>query len=488
MEIKRAAISGVKWSAVSQVGRQILQLLTMIILARLLLPSDFGLVGMATVVTGFVMLFTDLGTAAAIIQRQKISEDFLSGIFWMNLLFGFFAGCALYMAAPLIVMFYQEPRVLPMLRFFAITFLISETAIVQKALLERQLAFRTLAKVEIAASLAGAAIGIGSALGGAGAWSLVYQTLALTTVTAVLLWVFSTWRPMVSFQWSEATSALRYSLNLAGFNILNYFSRNVDNLLVGRYLGSQPLGYYTLAYRIMLYPLQNISQVIGRVMFPSFALMQDDPARFRRVYLKAVGLIALITCPLMFGLMGVADSFVVFVLGDQWMPVADVLIILAPVGMIQSIITTVGTIYQSMGRTEWLFRWGVVSTSLAILSIVIGLRWGIVGVASAYAIITIILAYPNFAIPFKLIGLPISHLIPALWQPFVSGALMLIAIIGLRVTLLSHANSLWVLLITVPTGALVYLLVNFLINREQLRNILEITGIPLWIARHQQKY
>ena len=168
----------------------------------------------------------------------------------------------------------------------------------------------------------------------------------------------------VCADWAKVRSISSYSLNLTAFNTFNYFSRNADYFLIGRFLGAQALGYYTLAYRILLYPLQSVSAVIGRVTFPLYAQLQDDNPRFRRVYLRIARVIAALTFPMMLGLWVVAGPFVLTLFGAQWSPVIALLIIFIPVSMAQSIITTVGAIYQVKGRTDWMFRWGVGSTYL----------------------------------------------------------------------------------------------------------------------------
>jgi len=406
--VKRITL-GVKWSSISQVGRQSIQLITTIILTRLLSPSDFGLVGMGMVVTGFVALFHDLGTSAAVIQKEVVSRVFLSSIFWVNAFFGLLVAVALFFCAPFAANLYHEPRVTLILQILSLSFFVSGLSIVQQAILERELAFEKLAKIEIAASASSSLVCIVAALLGAKVWSLVFQALMFAFVTTVLLWTSSDWRPKAFFRWREVMSVSRFSLNLTGFNILNYFARNADYILIGRFLGAQSLGYYTIAYRVMLYPIQSISAVVGRVMFPAYSQIREDEPRIRRIYLKVVATIALITFPMMTGLWGLADQFLLAVLGAQWEPVILLLLILAPIGLMQSIITTVGTIYQAKGRADLLFRVGMITGSLAILAFVIGLRWGIVGVAAAYAIATTVCLYPNFAIPFHLIGLRFSE-------------------------------------------------------------------------------
>lgn len=481
MTFKQRAVSGVKWSTISQVGRQVAQLLTTIILARLLAPSDFGIIGMATVVIGFAGMFKDLGTSAAIIQKQGLSNELLSSIFWINAGFGTLAMVVLFACAPLVGWFYHDPRVIGVLQILSLSFFISGLSILQKTLLERSLAFRVLAKVEISAIVCGAIVGISMALSGAGVWSLVFQTLTNVTLTTILLWLSSHWRPTWEFHWRDVKSISSYSLNLIGFNIFNYFVRNADYLLIGRYLGAQDLGYYTLAYRILLFPLQNISAVIGRVMFPAYSSIQHDNRRFCFVYLKIAATIAFITFPMMMGVLVLAEPFIVTVFGDNWQPVILLVMILAPVGLLQSIGTTTGAIYQAKGRTDWMFRWGLGAGTFIVLAVVVGLQWNIIGVAIAYAVATFSVSYFNFAIPFRLIDLKVSRLLGVLWRPLLNSLIMFAAILAFKAILPVTLSSTAVLSLSVVLGILVYGASSWMTNRKLLHELWDLAGLKkMW--------
>jgi PST family polysaccharide transporter len=349
-------------------------------------------------------------------------------------------------------------------------------SILQQALLERRLAFDRLARIELVAGVAGAAAGIGAAAAGLGVWSLVCQALLVAGVTTVLLWLVGGWRPRLLFDWGEVRAVTGYSLNLTAFNVFNYIERNLDNLLIGRFLGAGALGYYALAYRLMLYPLQGVSTVIIRVLFPTYAKIQDDDARFRRIYLQVTGAIAVVTFPVFFGLMATSEPLILTIFGEGWRPVAPLILILGLVGMLQSVGTMGGAIYRAKGRTDWHFRFQLVTVSLSIPAFAIGLRWGVVGVAAGYATVMIILAYPSFAIPFSLIGLRIGALVTTLWRPFASGALMAIGVLGLRAMLPAAVPPQEELAAAVAAGIVFYATASWLLNREQLRQLLGSLG------------
>ena len=472
MSLKKSAISGFKWSSFSQIGRQLIQLITSIIIARLLSPADFGLIGMANIIIGFIGIFQDLGTGAAIVQQKNLTVKLIYSIFWLNVIFGLLVTSITILIAPLVGLFYNEPTVTLIVRTLALSFLFSSVSIIQKSLLERDLKFNAIAKIEIIASLIGAIVGISLAILGFKVWALVAQTLAIVISTTLSLWIATRWKPQLFFSWQEIKTVSNFSLNMAGFNIFNYFIRNADNLLIGRFLGAQALGYYTLAYLIMLCPLQSISWGIFRVGFPIFAQMQDDNLRFCYAYLRVVKMISMVTFPLMFGLWGLVEPFVLTVFQDKWSPIIPLLLILVPLGLIQSIGTTVGTIYQAKGRADWMFKWGIFAGIVSVLAFIVGLGWGILGVAAAYTLTNLlILAYPNFAIPFKLIDLSMPRFLQSLWRQFICSLIMLGAILSIKF-FLQGLSSAWILGILVPVGATVYLLSSWLINRQQLQELI----------------
>jgi len=357
------------------------------------------------------------------------------------------------------------------------SFFISGLGILHQALLERSLSFKALARMEIISVTVGAILGIGLALANAGVWSLVVQSLATAVVATLLLWLLSSWRPQWVFNWEEVKPVSSFSLNLTGFNISNYFIRNADYLLIGRYLGAQGLGYYTLAYRILLFPLQNISAVVGRVMYPALSTMQDNNGRFAAAYLKIVGTIAIITFPLMAGLFVLAEPFVLAFFGEKWQPIILLIMVFAPVGMMQSIGATVGVIYQVKNKTDWMFRWSIGAGILVVMAFIIGLRWGIIGVAVAYAIASFTLFYPSFAIPFRLVEIKFVQLLKVLKLPLINSLLMFVVLGSFTSILPAMLSGPVVVLLSVTLGVVIYVAANWITNREQLKELWDLTGL-----------
>jgi O-antigen/teichoic acid export membrane protein len=477
MHSKEKVLSGVKWVSVSTFGRRILALLVNIVLAHLLVPADFGLVAMAAVVLGFIEIFKDLGTGAAIVRQKELRDIQLSTVFWFNVGFGTVATVAALLLAPFVAIFYHEPRVTPVLQAMAISFLMSAMTIVQMSVLTWKMEFAKIAKIELAAACVSYVVGIGSALLGYGVWSLVYQVLVNSLLALMLFWFASPWRPTFGFVWAEIKSILNYSLNLSGYNIFYFFASNADNLLIGRYLGSKDLGYYDLAYRLMSFPLQAISAVFGRVMTPYYAQAQDNLSRFRQTYLRVAVMIAFITFPLMVGLFATREHFVLSVFGPSWYPVIPLLALFAPLGAIRSVLTTSGSIYQAMGRADLQLRWGIASNLIVIVALGIGVQWGSLGVAAAFAISSLLLLYHNFKIPFRLLEMPVRDLAYALRPTLACSVLMYATVLAVDISLPTALPHAVLLGITVATGVVSYLLFTWWINRPQLRELLELSGL-----------
>lgn len=414
-DLRQQTVSGVGWTSFTQFSKQGMQFLISVVLARILSPEDFGLVGMVLVFTGFAALFGELGFGAALVQRDFLEERHYSSIFWLNLIFGILLTGLISLLAPVIANFYDEPRLVPLTTIIAINFLVSSLGIVQTAILNRNMAFRLIAIVEtISVTIAGG-VAVFLAWSGFGVWSLGWQLVITTFIMVIGFWLVNDWRPKFLFDWQAIKELLGFSSNLLGFNAFNYWSRNADNLLIGRFLGSGELGIYTRAYTTMLLPISQVTNVLSRVMFPALSKVQHDKARVKRIYLRSIAMIALLSFPMMMGLFVLAEPFILTVYGSKWERVISVIQILSLVGMVQSIVATVGWIYQSQGRTDWMFKWGLLVGSLGVLSFIFGIILGTVeAVALAYAAVNLLLLYWNFSIPGKLIDMKFSEVVASL--------------------------------------------------------------------------
>lgn len=470
--LAKAAASSTKWVAFSQASRLAAQLVGMMILARLLSPRDFGVVAMAAVATGFAAIFRDFGTFAAVIQRRELTPVLLDSVFWLNLGIGVVIALLLAGLAPLVAAAMREPELGHVLPLVALAFPIVGLGLVQQALLERASRFRPVALIECCAAVVGLATAVGAALAGWGVYSLVCQTLVTSSVASAGLWLASSWRPGRQGSAAELRELARFSGNLVGFNAVNYFARNLDSILIGRFLGATDLGYYNVAYRLMLWPLQNISWVAGRALLPSLSRLQDDPARLRQGYVRAVAAVFLVTAPLTMGLFVLREPFVGAVLGESWRTVADLLFWLAPVSVVQSVATTSGWLYLSTGRTDIMFRFSVVASIATTIGFLVGLQWGVRGVAAAYCVASLAIFWPALAVPFRLVGLSLAGFLRQLAPTLAAAGLMalLVALAARQSAALPIAA--WPrLALLAGLGALAYLAASMVLQRPLLKDV-----------------
>jgi PST family polysaccharide transporter len=362
----------------------------------------------------------------------------------------------LIIGAPLVGQFYDEPVLVPLTKVIAVTFLIGSAGIVPRARFTRAVDFRTIAIVETSAAGIGGLSAIGLALWDFGVWALAGKEIIRATVTTILFWAFASWRPSFTIRWAAIRELSSFSLNLIGDRTLNYWSRQVDDLLIGRYIGSNALGSYRMAYDIMLFPLRNVSRVISRVMFPSLSSIQDRPAKVKSVFLKVLRTIALITFPLMLGLIATTRPFVLAVFGPSWSSMIPILRILATVGLIQSLGTFNGNLFMSQGRTDLQFKLGIFVKSFRVLAIVVGLWWGVLGVTLGYALAAWVTAYPMFSYAGGLVDLSVREIVATLSAVFGVAAAMSVLVFGLGLLLPADWSSWMHLACQVPAGIAFY--------------------------------
>lgn len=457
-DFRQKTITGVTWSMGAQIGRQGAVFAVGIVLARLLTPRDFGLVAMVTIITGFATVFAEMGFGGALVQKKDIEELHLSSVFWLNLGVGILLTILFIVGAPLIAQFYEEPLLVPLTSLLSFNFLISSVIIVQRTLLTKSLDFRKLSIIEIVAVIIAGGIAIILAYAGFGVWSLVIQALLISAIMAVLLWVFSAWYPKLRFSWHAVKELFGFSTSLFATQTLDYTVRNIDYVLIGRFLGPNPLGIYSRAYSVMLFPLANISRVLTRVMFPSFSIIQENTQRVKNIYLKLTQVIGLFAFPIMLGIFVTAYTFVLVIFGEQWLEMVPILRILCFVGLIQSIVSLNGNLYLSQGRADLQFKIGLVLRINLILGIAVGLRWGLIGVAIGYAIAVTINAVPNLIFAGGLVNVTLKEILRGL-TPILGLAMVMAFCVWILGILLPQQLPNWVLLaIQVAAGAVVYLL------------------------------
>jgi O-antigen/teichoic acid export membrane protein len=455
-DFREKTVSGLVWSAGSQAGRQMVVLLANVALARLLTPGDFGIIATALIFSNFAFVIAEQGLSLALIQKEDVGEEHLSSIFWINIATGCGLSALFLLGAPELARVYGEPSLAPVMRIIASMFLIYPLGMIHKVILTRRLEFRSIAVVEVLSAWIGGTAAVAMAWKGAGIYSIALQFVIEFVISAVALWTLCDWRPRLIFRWRAVRDLTGFSTNLLATSVLNYWVRNVDNLLVGFYLGAFELGLYSRAYAIMLFPLSRVTWVFSRVMVRSFTLIRGDQERVRSVFLKMSRVVGLITFPMMLGVAASAEAFVSCAFGSQWLGMVPVLRILAVVGMVQSITSVVSSLYMSHDMMSLRFRVSLTGQALQVAGIVIGLRWGILGVASCYAAACMLSEPFDCFFGIRIVGLRLPEFLANLRSAFACAVVMAlsVAFVDARFTeALSPAPRLG---IDVFTGAGVY--------------------------------
>jgi len=376
---------GLAWKGGSNLARQLMRIGVTVVLARLLSPHDYGVAGRVIVFATLVEIFGDLALGAALVQRKELTDSDRSTAFWVSVGAGLlFTVLGIAFAAPL-ADFYGTPAVKPLFMVMSLSFVITALGSTQCALLMRSMDFRGLELRLTGGAVAGAAVALTLAWRGAGPWALIGQQVTAATVASLLVWRFSTWRPAFHFSRASLRDLGSFSGRVFGTRLLFYANRNADNVLVGRYIGASALGAYTIAYNIMLLPSNQISAPVQEVLYPTFSRMQDDVPRVARAWLAVNRIVGSISLPALAGMVMVAPEFVAVVLGPKWESAVRVIQILAWVGMLQSLQGLNSSVLQARDRTRDLLRYGVIVCAASLTAFVLGLHWGLVGVAVAYA-------------------------------------------------------------------------------------------------------
>jgi PST family polysaccharide transporter len=356
------------------------------VLARILLPTDYGLVGMAAVLTAFIQVFSDAGLAWATIQRENLQEAQVHNLFWLNVVLGVTMTLVTAVASPGVSLFFEREELVAIVSVLGIAFLLSGPSVQPLALLKRQMKFKALAGIEFVALLLAATVGIVSAVLGAGYWALVLQSLAGVLMRTVLAFVVSGYCPDWPKRGVGTMTLVNFGGQMAVYGILVYLSRNLDNILIGKIRGAEELGYYGRAYFLMLLPSMLAMAVVGSVMVPALSRLQSDRERFGAAYRQALQAVAIVAIPAAVGVGFCASGFVTLVYGPNWDSVVPILVWLAVAGATQPIYNSYGWLYTAVGDGAGALRWGLVSTSVLALAFGVGVRWGAIGVAVAYAV------------------------------------------------------------------------------------------------------
>ena len=474
--LEQKTLKGIGWSTISQLGKSIFNIIITLILVRLLLPEDFGLMAMVTVFTGFSTILVNFGFGMALIQKKDVTDVDLSSVFWLNSFLGVAIAIIISLASPLVAKFYEIPELIPLTIFVSINYVFVSLSIVQRTVLKKKLIFKKLALIELVSVISSGIIGIGCALYGFGVWSLAVQIVCLSLFTFGLLWFGTKWKPSFVYKHSSIKSLLKLSFSILGNSSLNYATNNFDNLLIGKIFGQGTLGIYSRSMMIILMPSVIISSIITRVVFPSFSIIQDDIEKIKKIYLKMFRFVAFLSFPLMLIISIGAEPFVLSVFGEKWAEAIPLVRIFALVGIMRSLNSLVGTIFYSKNRSDLIWKVGFMKKGTIIVSILIGLYWGIQGVVIGRLIAEGINLYLSFYYGGEVLSLSVSEQVKNLMSVILNSSILAISLIFLKLLMFQGGmeNVFLQMSVLIIIGALIYLITTYTRKSEELKQMLNL--------------
>ena len=462
--LRERSLKAVIWSSADTFGRQGIQFVTSILLARLLTPAEFGLVGMIVVFLAVATSFVDSGFSSALIQRKEVTEDDKTSVFIFNVIAGLGMAAAMYGAAPWVARFYKEPILTGLTRLLALNLLLSAFGSVQFALLSRRLDFKTQWKVGMVATGVSGAAAVFLAWRGYGVWSLVIQANISALISTLLVWWLVPWRPSGKASLHSLQSMFGFGSRVLASGLLNTVSDRVQLLLIGKVFGPSDLGYYTRAYSTQQMPASLFQTIVSKVTFPMFSTIAHDRERLRAVMRKCMLTIGAVVLPMMAGLALLAKPAVIVLFGAKWLPCVPYLRILALAGALWPLQVANLDVLMAAGRSDLFLRAEVVKKMLIALGLAVSVPISVMAMVWAMLVVSVLCYGVNVAYAQGAIDYNISAQIKDLLKPLLSTTAM--ALIVGAIALAAPLKAPVLLLAGVTAGVAVYIAMSFLFRVE----------------------
>ena len=416
-DLKKRSLRSGAVTLTSQGMMFVIQLASTMILARILTPQDYGKLAMVVSITGLASILSNLGLSTATIQRAEITHEQVSTLFWINTAIGALVTVVIASLSPVVAWFYKTPELVWMMLALSSNFFINGMTVQHSALLNRQMKFYALAKIQVLSTLIGIGSAIVAAKYGLGYWALVINSVVTSVTSVIGTWLSSGWMPGMPRKSAEVKAMVKFGSDIVGFNVINYFSRNLDNILIGKVYGGTDLGLYSKAYQLLMMPIKNLRDPMTRVATPALSRLQHCPLQYRNYYLKFISVLAIVSMPLVVFMYVCSDQIIVLFLGSQWVGASDLFRILAISAFIQPVGTTWGVILLSSGRSRCYLKWGLFNSVAISAAFIIGLPWGASGVAIAYAIVNYVMLFPSLIYSFKETEIRTFDFVVTIWKP-----------------------------------------------------------------------
>jgi teichuronic acid exporter len=449
--LKQKTITGFLWSFIDSFANLGIQFIVGIILARLLSPEEFGLIGMLTIFIAVSQSFTDSGFKQALIRKKDPSQADYSTVFYFNLIIGVVCYLILFFCAGIISRFFNEPQLKLLVQVLGFSLIINAFTIVQQTILTRRIDFKLQAKISIISSVVSGVAGIGMAFAGFGVWSLAIKAITMSAITSILLWLWNKWKPVLIFSIRSFKELFSFGSKLLVSGLIDTIYRNVYYLVIGKYFSAQELGYYTRADQFKTLPSSNLTAVIQRVSYPVLSSIKEDIPKLKAAYKKLIRSTMLFCFVLMLGMAAIAKPMILTLIGEKWEPCVIYLQLLCFVGMFYPLHALNLNMLQVEGRSDLFLRLEIIKKALAIPIIIIGVIWGIKIMILGMIVNTLIAYYLNSYWSGRFIGYSFLEQVKDIFPSFLlaTGMSVVVFLVGLLIPL----QLLPLLIIQLITGA-----------------------------------
>ena len=480
--LKNKTIHALLWSFIERFGQLGIQFVISIILARLLLPEEFGLIAMLTIFMAVAQSFINSGFGQALIQKQDVTHIDECSILYFNILVGFLAAGLLCLAAPWIARFYNQPLLVSLTYALSLNLIINAFGLVQTALLTKHIDFKTQLKVSVMATAISGTIGVAMAFNGFGVWSLVVQSLSSNFLRTALLWIFNNWRPSLVFSFISLRGMFAFGSRLLASGLLDTIFQNIYLVVIGKLFPPASLGFYSRAKGLQQLPVDNISGIVNRVTFPVFSSVQDDKPRLKRGIRKALTMLVMINFPMMVGLAIVAKPLVLVLLTEKWLPCVPYLQLLCVVGMLYPVHAINLNVLKAQGRSDLFFRLEILKKILVVIAIAVTYRWGIIAMIYGQIVTSCLAYFLNAYYTGKMLDYPITEQIRDLMPSLALAGIMGMGVYALKYV--SITNQLALLLAQIMTGIVIYTGICYIFRISSFMEIIEMIRSKLLNLRY----
>jgi teichuronic acid exporter len=395
MSLKKQATSGFVWTFAQQFGNQISGFVVSLILARILMPEEFGLIGMIAIFVSVGNTLLNSGLTQSLIRSQELEEDDYSTVFYFNLVASIIIYLIVYFSGPLIADFYNQPILTDIVRLYCLTFIISAFSAVQLARLTKNLDFKTQTVIGIPSTIMGGVVGISMAYMGYGVWSLVWSQLTSTLLSSVQLWIYSKWIPGWIFNMTKFKDHFNFGYKITISSLLNRIFDNIYLIIIGKYFSPAQVGFYTRADTLKQLPVTNISNALNKVTYPLFASIQDDNIRLKRVYKQLMQMVVYVIAPILIFLAVLAEPAFRFLFTEKWLPAVPYFQILCITGILYPIHSYNLNVLKVKGRSDLFLKLAFIKKAITIIGIIIGIQFGIYGLLYVQVILSFLSFYIN---------------------------------------------------------------------------------------------